>query len=185
MADATSLVGSTATLNTVVALIGSVSGLAGVVVGAALASARERRQGRKRRLSYWSAISAEVEECKGLAEAYVRDSVSAPLYRLPTLAYNNGFPALLGDGAVSEEETRAILRFYSQVTQINRGLEYAHAATDSGVPPAVLARQADRLLLKARNLFDPACRDPGGPYYERVRAAIDPHVRSERRVDAG
>ena len=94
------------------------------------------------------------------------------------IAYDHGFPALLGDGAVSEEEARSILRFYSQATQINRGLEYAHAATGAGVPPEVLARESDRLKLKARNLIDPECSDPGGPYYKRVRAAIDRHVPS-------
>jgi hypothetical protein len=41
-----------------------------------------------------------------------------------------------------------------------------------------LAREAERLLLKARNLFDPACSDPGGPYYQTVRAVIDRYVRS-------
>jgi hypothetical protein len=160
------------------AAISGAFGLGGVALGAWLGHWKESRQRGKRHVSYWSAMSAEVDLCGGLAEAYVRDEVSAPLYRLPTIAYDNAFPALLGDGVVLEEESRSILRFYAQVAQINRGLEYAHAATDPDVPREVLDREVKRLRLKAKNLIDPECHDPGGPYYRRVRDAINKHVRS-------
>ena len=123
-------------------------------------------------------MSAEVDLCGGLAEAYCRDKVMAPLYRLPTIAYDNGFPALLGDVAVLGEEARSILRFYAQVVQINRGLEYAHTATAPNSPREVLDREVSRLIKKASDLTDPKCADPGGPYYLRVRAAISNHVKS-------
>ena len=139
-------------------------GLAGVIVGATITQGVAWLQKRKRHLSYWSAMSAEVNLCKGLAEAYVRDDKKAPSYRLPTVGYDVGYPALLGDGAVDDEEAMVILRFYLQVAQINRGLEYAHAARDATGPKEVLDGEASRLLIKARALFDPACKDPGGPY---------------------
>ena len=175
MADAST---GSAWMPIVVAVISSVSGLTGVGLGAWLGYWRESRQKEKRHLSYWSAMSAEVELCSGHAQAYVCDNVMAPLYRLPTIAYDEGFPALLGDGAVSEEETRSILRFYGQVVQINRGLEFAHAATSPDASTEVLAREASRLLKKASDLTDSNCTDSGGPYYLRIRAAIDKHVTS-------
>lgn len=162
----------------ITAVISSASGLAGVTLGAWLGYWKERSQQKKRHLSYWSALSAEVDLCDGLARAYVRDPVDAPLYRLPTIAYDKGFPALLGDGAVSQDESRSILRFYAQVVQINRGLEYAHAAAGPDAVAGVLAREVGRLRKKATDLSDPNCTDPGGPYYARVRAAIDQHVES-------
>jgi hypothetical protein len=158
----------------IIAVIGT---LAGVVVGLWFPAWREWRQKKKRHLSYWSAMSAEVDLCAGLAEAYTRDRVKAPLYRLPTIAYDNGFPALVGDGEVSEDEAPSILRFYAQVVQINRGLEYAHAAAAGpNASEEWLDREVSRLMKKAKDLFDPACADPGGPYHQGVRAAIDRHV---------
>jgi hypothetical protein len=159
-------------------IVPALIGLLGVALGLTFASLREWWQRKKRHLSYWSAMSAEVDLCAGLGRAYTRDGVKGPLYRLPTIAYDNGFPALLGDGAVSEEEARAILRFYSQVTQINRGLEYAQKALDPGAPPDALDREANRLMLKTASLIDPEVADPGGPYYRRVRDAINQHVKS-------
>jgi hypothetical protein len=161
-------------------VVSSIPTLAGVVVGAWIGYWKESWQRRKRQVSYWAAISAEVDLCAGLARAYVRDNVMAPLYRLPTLAYDKGFPALLGDGAVSEEETHSILRFYAQVVQINRGLEYAHAAAAPSAPEGMLEREVSRLYAKAHALIDPNCDDPGGPYYQRVRAALDKNIKSSR-----
>ena len=157
------------------ALLAGAFGLMGVVLGAFLMELREFFTRRERHLSYWSALSAEVDLCHGFAKAYCDDPVQSPLYRLPTIAYDNGFPALLGDGAVSEKEAHCILRFYGQAMQINRGLEYAHAAKEGD--PTVLAQEANRLKLKAKNLIDPNCIDPGGPYYSAVRDAINKHVR--------
>ena len=159
-----------------ISIVASVSGLAGVAMGAAITHLRERGRQNRRHLSYWSALSAEIELCRGLADAYTRDLVPAPLYRLSTMAYDDAFPELLADGAVSEEESMAILRFYGQVVQINRGFEYAHEAAQPGASQETLIREVGRLLLKASNLIDPACADSGGPYYERARRAIDPHV---------
>ena len=112
-------------MKVVLAILSPVAGLLGVVLGWWLGYLKESRNQVRRRLSYWSAMSAEVEECKGLAEAYLRREAKAPLYRLPTTAYDHAWPGLLGDGAASGEEARAILRFYGQVIQINRGLDYA------------------------------------------------------------
>jgi len=156
------------------ALIAGAFGLMGVVLGAFLMELREFLTRRERHLSYWSALSAEVDLCHGYAKAYYDGAVSSPLYRLPTIAYDNGFPALLGDGVITEKEAHCILRFYAQATQINRGLKYAHTAP-AGSP--ALDQEESRLRLKAKNLIDPNCTDPGGPYYSAVRETINKHVR--------
>lgn len=148
-------------------------GLAGVIVGATITQGVAWLQKRKRHLSYWSAMSAEIDLCRGLADAYLNDQVSAPLYRLPTIAYEAGFPALLGDGAVAKDEATTMLRFYSQVAQLNRGLDQIHEAT---VRQAPLDPEVRRLRLKAEKLLDKCQQDPGGPYYRAAREVIDRHV---------
>jgi len=164
-------------MKVVLAILSPVAGLLGVVLGWWLGYLKESRNQVRRRLSYWSAMSAEVEECKGLAEAYLRREAKAPLYRLSTTAYDHAWPGLLGDGAASGEEARAILRFYGQVIQINRGLDYA-ASLRIDSQKALLDEEVNRLMLKAKNLIDPKCTDPGGPYYSQVRTVIDMHVKS-------
>jgi hypothetical protein len=160
-----------------VAYVSAGAALVGTALGFAGPQLVAWWQKRKRHLAYWSAMSAEIDLCHGLAKAYVADDVPAPLYRLPTIAYDKGFEALLADGAVTEEEAKAILRFYALVVQINRGLDYAHAAPEPGVPVEELDKQVMRLKKKATNLYDPHCKDPGGPYYLRVRPLIDAHLK--------
>jgi len=160
-------------------IISSASALIGVGLGLWSTHWREKRQRRRSHRSYWSALSAEIDLCEELAKAYVRDEVAAPLYRLPTLAYDNGFPKLLGDGAVlKQKDAGDLLRFYAQVIQINRALEYAHTiATNPDAPEGALAQEVNRLRLKAKNLYDPDCKDPGGPYYSQARAVFDGYLK--------
>jgi hypothetical protein len=58
--------------------------LLGVLLGFILAEGKEWLARRRRRGAHWGALSVETEFCRVLAEAYVRDRVIAPLYRLPT-----------------------------------------------------------------------------------------------------
>src|SRR5712692_6820959 len=83
---------------------------------------RDQDDRRRRRLAHWSAMSAEVDLCAGLARTYIADNIDVPLYRLPTIVYYNAFPALLADDVVQAPDTSSIVRFYAQVEQINRGL---------------------------------------------------------------
>jgi hypothetical protein len=137
---------------------------------------RDQDDRRRRRLAHWSAMSAEVGLCAGLARTYTAASTpSSPLWRLSTIVYYNAFPALLADGVVQGSETASIVRFYSQVEQINRGLDYVHDARNG----PRFEQEKGRLWDKARNLVDPACPDPGGPYYDPVRTLIERHIRQE------
>ena len=153
----------------VVAVIGSVSGLAGVALGAWIGYWKELRQQKKRHLSYWSAMSAEVDLCRDDANQYLKDAVIAPLYRLPTVAYQEGFPALLGDGAVSHDEAKAVLAFYGLVEQINRGLEQANDALEGGTKTDQSVKESMRLDEKCKHL---SAED--GPY-ATVREVIARH----------
>lgn len=167
--------------------IGGVFGLLGVALGASISQFATWFQQIARHVGYWSAMSAEVDLCHGMAEAYERDNVAAPLYRLPVLAYEGGFPALLSDGAVKHDDAMAILRFYSQVSQINRGLDQAQELRGSdSASEAALSTEQRRLRLKASALCSQSAVDPGGPYYEAVRKCIDTNLAgcAKRREDA-
>jgi hypothetical protein len=160
-----------------VAYVTASAALAGATLGVAGPQLVAWWQKRKRHHSYWSAIGAELDLCKGLAEAYGPENVQAPLYRLSVIAYDRAFPALLGDGAVSHDDAKAILRFYSQVTQINRGLDRVQVAIDTSAPDDAVERETNRVRKKAADLIDPAGPDPGGPYYAAARAAVDRHLK--------
>lgn len=83
------------------------------------------RQTIERVRGHWEALYVDVEECGTTAGVYVADLVAAPLYRLPTMCYRAGLPALLADSSISEDESRALLKFYSQVETLNRGIDFA------------------------------------------------------------
>ena len=149
---------------------------------------RDQDDRRRRRLAHWSAMSAEADLCAAFARTYTAVTTPpAPLWRLSTIVYHNAFPALLADDVVQGSETKSILRFYSQVEQINRGLEYVQAIRAAAGPTPVIndptfAQERQRLWDKAHNLVDPACPDPDGPYYDPVRQLIDRHIRQEGGV---
>lgn len=81
---------------------------------------------RKRRIkTHWSALRAELTQCKTKAEVFLKDEKLSPLYRFPNIAYRTSYPVLLTDGVVSEDEVLIIGRFFQQVEDINRGLDNA------------------------------------------------------------
>jgi len=79
---------------------------------------------------------------------------------VPIAAYENGFPALLGDGVVSHDDAKAVLGFYGTVGDINRGLKQVNAAMPDGVKTDHSVRLSMRLdtkckdLVKAGGLYD-------------------------------
>jgi hypothetical protein len=147
--------------------------LLGVLLGFVLAEVKETWARRRRRMAHWGALRAEIEFSRRLAETYVRDGVPAPLYRLPTTAYSQSFPALLSDAAVAESEGRSLIQFFSEVETLNRGLDLAQTARESGDEQAHQA-EFERNLLKARRLMPPAAGVES--YYQPARAVVDAHV---------
>lgn len=147
-------------------------GLGGVILGAIIANGVEWLQKRKRHVAYWSAMSAEIDLCCEQAGVYLNDQVIAPLNRLPIVAYTNAFPGLLGDGAVSGGEAKAVLSFYNLVEQINRGIEQAHdALTPEGKKTDRSVSESMRVDVKCKRLVE-----KGGPY-DIARAAIAVHAK--------
>src|SRR5689334_23492249 len=65
----------------VVAILSGLMGLLGVALGACLTGLREAWSRKKRHLSYWSAMHAEVDVCREFGEFYLKDEKTAPLYR--------------------------------------------------------------------------------------------------------
>ena len=129
---------------------------------------------RKRRLkTHWAAIRAEMEQCKEKAESIIGKGsgpfVLSPLYRLPLLSYQVSFPILLADGALSENETKRLSRFYSQIQDINRGLD--NAAEMYKNDNKLLMKEHDRNKLKAEGLLKP--KDGEKSMYEIAINIVD------------
>jgi hypothetical protein len=143
------------------------SGLVGVVVGWLLSEVVRRRDRSTRRGAQWGALRAEMHLCRGLADTYRRDPYKAPSYRLPTTAYRAAFAALLGDGAVAEDEARVLTEFFSEVETINRGLDYTQAARERNDEKA-LDEEVNRNHIKAGNLID--------KHYQRAIEVVNRHL---------
>jgi hypothetical protein len=147
--------------------------LRGVLLGFVLSEGKEAWARRRRRKAHWAALRAEIEFCGRLAETYIRDRVIAPLYRLPTTASSQSFPALLGDSAAAETDVRSLMQFFSEVETLNRGLDLAQTARENGDEQALQA-EFDRNLLKATRLMPRAAATEN--YYQSARVAVDAHV---------
>jgi hypothetical protein len=130
--------------------------------------------GRKRRLrTHWAALRAEMDLCKEKAETIVGNGstplVLSPLYRLPLLAFEVSLPILLADGALSEVEAKSLSRFYSQVQDINRGLD--NAAEMYKNDNRLLFKEHDRNRLKAETLV--LSRAEQSSMYETARKIVN------------
>jgi hypothetical protein len=82
--------------------------------------------------THWCAIRSEIEICREKAEKLLNDNVQSPLYRLPVLAFQVSFPALIADGVFGESELLSISRFFNQAQDINRGLDNAADMVKAG-----------------------------------------------------
>ena len=73
----------------------------------------------------WCAVASEIKFCSEIADINIKDNLKSLSYRLPTSAYDNLFPRLLDNNAISRDEISHLQKFYSTVKSINRGLETA------------------------------------------------------------
>jgi len=114
---------------------------------------------RKDRISaHKAAIRSEINICKEKAETLLNAGIPSPLYRLPLSAYQNAFPALLGDGVFNEDQASAITRYFGKAEEINRGLDIADETRRAQAIPeelgAQLIQEHDRNCIKARSLIN-------------------------------
>ena len=99
------------------------AGVLGVVVGFILATLKESVYRRQRLRAHWSALHVELQMCQRSASVYLDTGVVAPLYRLPTKAFDSSLAALLTEGDVRASELKPLTRCALKVQEINRGLD--------------------------------------------------------------
>jgi len=114
-----------------------------------------------------------MEQCKDKAETLLRDNVQAPLYRLPLICYQVSFPILLSDGALEEQDAFTLGRFYSQVQDINRGLDNAAEMYKAGDLVKVNVEYR-RNCLKATALFQSEGETPA--LYPAAKKIVDAKI---------
>jgi len=102
--------------------------LLGVVLGFVLSEGSKVFWNSRRNKTNFKAIKAEIEFCKEIAEVYLSSNIMAPLYRMPTKAYEASLPQLLNASAIEEEELKAVQKYYMEVESFNRGLDQAELA---------------------------------------------------------
>jgi len=139
-----------------------------VVIGVFLAFLLEWISTARKRRGHFSALQAEMELCRALAETYLQHKISAPLYRLPTMAYAHSLPELLGSAALGKKETKALLEFFTEVETLNRGLDQAQAVRDDAKK---LKEEVERNEIKAGHLV------PNQSYYHQARSILDGRLR--------
>jgi hypothetical protein len=122
-----------------------------ILVGFVLAWVPQWADRRRRIVAHWAAMRAETLLCTERANSLLQDKVLAPLYRLPTIAFEKAFPLLLVEGELSETEVLALSRFFAQVQDINRGLENATRLAQANDKDK-LKEEYERLMLKASTL---------------------------------
>ena len=98
-----------------------------ILFGFVLAQAPLWADRRRRIRSHWAALRVEILLCIENATTLLHDGYMAPLYRLPTTAFEKAFPLLLVEGHATEEDFMLLERFAAKVQEVNRGLEYAAA----------------------------------------------------------
>lgn len=127
----------------------------GILLGWGVAAFREHlRRGRERR-GHFEALAVEIQVCADMASGYMRGGVMAPAYRMPFIAYENSFPALLADGVLTFQETEALIRFYIGAQSFNFCLDQAQSVLMTKHEDRAaerLEREVRRARLKAQKL---------------------------------
>jgi hypothetical protein len=108
---------------------------------------------KRQRKAHREALLAEINVCERHARIYLRDGVAAPLYRLPTIAFEKSFPHLLGDGVFGRQAVEDLEDFALMIEAINRGLDNAHAARDKHDGHRLL-EEVGRNQSKCRDLLE-------------------------------
>ncbi len=134
--------------------------IVGFVLGL-IASCLERRRQRK---GCKASLKAEIKYCGKAACDYLGGGVSAPLYRLPIVAWENACPVLLAAGVFAEDQVESLLKFYNAVETFNRGLDQIDAAIGDDNKFQV---EGNRLKLKAKAIS--SCSD----FYSAAIKALD------------
>ncbi|MDO9461227.1 MAG: hypothetical protein Q7N95_14115 [Alphaproteobacteria bacterium] len=157
-------------LTKIICQISIPDGIAGVIVGFVLSLLPLFLERRRQRKGCKASLKAEIKHCGKAACDYLGDGVSAPLYRLPIVAWENAYPVLLAAGVFAEGQVESLLKFYNAVETFNRGLDQIDAAIgdDKKIPKENdMLQLKNRLQLKAKAIS--SCSD----YYSAAINALD------------
>lgn len=160
-------------------------GLLCVLVGASggyyLRVSRDKWQAAKVRALHFAALRAEIQYCGKLAGTFVETGIASPLYRFPQTVYEVVYPNLVSEG-LSNADVTAFTGFYSQVEQMNRGLDAIDRlrTTVAGDPleNALFICEYGRLREKAKQMRHPTHsseKPSDSEFYQSAIAAIDRH----------
>jgi hypothetical protein len=99
----------------------------------------------------WCAVASEIKFCSEIADINIKDNLKSLSYRLPTSAYDNLFPRLLDNNAISRDEISHLQKFYSAVKSINRGLETAteHFSSNQTV---LMSQERESILIRLKHI---------------------------------
>lgn len=111
-------------------------GVAGALLGAILGSLigsgiplMSARKGRRiERRGEISAIQVELYHARLSMQSLLTEDIAAPLYRLPLDTFERALPKLIGEGALSNDETAVLIEYVMRIEELNRGLERAGQA---------------------------------------------------------
>jgi hypothetical protein len=157
--------------------IAVVSGLIGAIGALVLKHLYDKWQSYQTRRRRFGALKAEIDYCARLARTYGTD-VAVPLYRFPSSVFETVYPHLIGD-VLSGTDVQALIGFYSQAEQMNRGLDAAegYRAANNGTR---MDEEVHRLRLKAAEMQHPEDISERGrdlDFYAGAIAAVNRHLR--------
>ena len=99
-----------------------VSAFGGAWLGHWLAHRAELKRDRVRDQSLARSLLVEVEHNASLAGIYLTQNIIAPAYRMRREVFDSAFPILVA-GQLDADDVGALIGFYSQVEQVNWGLD--------------------------------------------------------------
>jgi len=99
----------------------------------------------------WCAVASEIKFCSEIADISIKDDLKSLSYRLPTSAYDNLFPRLLENNAISREEISHLQKFYGTVKSINRGLETASEHFSSN-QTLLVSQERENILMRLKRI---------------------------------
>ena len=144
----------------------------GTVLGFALSEVKGFLRRKRRVKGLWQALQAEVAVCGEYSQIFLRDKISAPSYRIPTLCYGAALPQLLADAGIEYADVRALTLFYAQADSFNRGLDQAELARND---PDRLEVEYQRCRLKAEKLVP--SEDASASFYKNAMDVLSAKVK--------
>jgi len=149
--------------------LAALTGLFGTALGFGLSTCKDDWDRRRQSQAHLAALKAELEYCGKTACGFLADTIKSPLYRLPTLSFQEAFPLLVAEGSFLEAEIYAVIEYFTGVETLNRGLDQATAvlgAEDENNNNPRLEAEHGRNRLKATRLI------PSSEHYSSVARAL-------------